>query len=83
MMESYRDIYVDDVSSNVGAMLECSFHCGLDPFAVWKMFVASNVALQIEKGNPRFLSGYSGRDYLDIVINSSPSVKNLHILLFF
>lgn len=84
MIKSYSDIYVDGVSNNVGTMLEYAFRCEFDPFVVWKMFVSSDVAYQIEKGNPRFLTGYSGRDYLDIVINTSPlrkESKHLSILL--
>jgi DNA-binding XRE family transcriptional regulator len=74
MSESYNSLYTNDVSDKIGTMLEYATRCGFEPLGIWDNFICSEVAAQIEKGNPRFLGGYSGRDYLDIVVNT-PSKK--------
>src|SRR5574344_802375 len=74
-IQSYNEMYVNDVASNLGAMLENAVECGYEPKEYWSRFVCSVVAQQIEKGNPKYLSGYSGRDYVDIVINTESVIK--------
>jgi len=74
--KSYKEMYVNDVASNIGTMFEYAVACGFDPNVFWSRFICSVVAEQIEKGNPKYLSGYSGRDYADIVINTA-SVKKI------
>jgi DNA-binding Xre family transcriptional regulator len=68
-------MYVDDVASNVGTMFEYAVACGFNPSVFWSKFIYSIVAEQIEKGNPKYLTGYSGRDYVDIIINTAPIKK--------
>lgn len=75
-IQSYNKMYLEDVSSNVGTMFEYAVACGYKPQLFWQMFASSVVAEQVEKGNPKYLSGYSGRDYVDIVINTS-SIKEV------
>lgn len=75
-IQSYNKMYVDDVASNVGTMFEYAIACGFDAYVFWSRFVSSIVAEQIEKGNPKYLTGYSGRDYVDIVINTASVKKN-------
>ena len=65
----YDEKYLDSVATNIGTMFEYAVDCGYEPKAYWNMFVSSEVAKQIEKGNPRFLVGYSAIDLLERVIN--------------
>lgn len=69
-------MYLSDVCENLGSMFEYAVACGYSPVVYWKRFVNSVVAQQIEKGNPKFLTGYSGRDLTGFVINIAPIRKN-------
>ncbi len=70
--KAYDITYLEDVSDNLGSMLEYAIGFGYSPTLVWEMFVSSKVATEIERGNPKYLSGYSGREYLDIMLDESP-----------
>lgn len=77
-IKSYNDLYLSDVADNVGTMFEYAILCGFEPKKFWSMFVCSEIAQQIEKGNPKYLSGYSGTDYVQIIINTKP-VRNKRV----
>lgn len=77
-IKSYDDIYLDSVATNVGTMFEYAVSCNYEPKVYWDIFTSSEVAKQIEKGNPRFLVGYSAKDLLDQVINATTA--NGHLL---
>ena len=70
LIKAYDKNYLEDVSDNLGTMLEYARGCSFDPRVFWEMFVSSKVAVEIENGNPKYLSGYS--DYVEIIINTSP-----------
>lgn len=70
-IKSYDIKYLDSVTTNIGTMFEYAVACGYEPKTYWNMFVSSNVAKQIEKGNPRFLVGYSAIDLLEYVVNTT------------
>ena len=72
-IKSYDVRYLDSVATNIGTMFEYAVACGYEPKVYWNMFVSSEVAKQIEKGNPRFLVGYSAIDLLDHVVNTTVS----------
>ncbi len=55
MIKAYNDVYVGDVAESLGIMFECAVDNGLDPKIFWNTFINSNVAKQIEKGNPKYL----------------------------
>lgn len=61
---------MEDVADNLGTMLEYAVGCGYNPIVFWEIFVSSVVAREIENGNPKYLSGYSAKDYIGIVINT-------------
>ena len=75
LIKKYDKIYLEDVAQNLGFMLEYSAACQYNPTYIWESFVASKVAIEIERGNPKYLAGYSGQDYLDIVINTAPILE--------
>lgn len=72
LIKPYDKTYLEDVADNLGSMLEYSVGCEYNPIVVWEMFVSSKVAIEIERGNPKYLAGYSALDYLNIVIDTSP-----------
>ncbi len=76
-IRSYDVKYVSDVAVNVGTMFSYAVSCGFDPKIFWNMFASSEVAVQIEKGNPKFLVGYSAVDLLNYVINTTAGNGNL------
>ena len=58
-MKSYNEIYLEDVATNIGTMLEYANLVGLDPIFFWDKFINSSISREIEKGNPKYLCGYS------------------------
>ena len=58
--------------NNLGTMLDCAVnaaHCDLLVF--YEMFLSSGVASQMEVGNPRYLSGMSGMELMQLVLKKS------------
>lgn len=70
-IRAYEESYADIVADNIGTMFQYAADSGLDPIMYWNMFSSSDVARQIEKGNPRYLAGYSAAELLNIVINTT------------
>lgn len=64
VIRSYNESYLPYVSENLGVMFEHAVDIGLNPVIFWNTFINSNVAKQIERGNPKYLS-CSALDYLD------------------
>lgn len=75
IIKQYEKTYLSDVADNLGLMLEYAAACH-NPVAIWEKFVRSNVAIEIERGNPKYLAGYSARDYLNIIINTEAVFDN-------
>lgn len=69
-IKSYNDIYLDDVSANLGTMFEYAVSFGYSPKDFWNMFVSSNIAKEIENGNPKYLAGHSAIDLVNFVIEN-------------
>lgn len=83
-IKSYDVRYLSDVATNIGTMFEYATACGYEPKTYWNIFVSSDVAKQIEKGNPKFLVGYSAIDLLEQVINSTATnAKQIVVEPFF
>ena len=87
-IKPYNEIYLEDVESNIGSMLEYSACCEFDPTVIWEYFIHSKIAREIERGNPKYLAGYSGREYLEILIIVAksclkPNPNNLGRLFLF
>lgn len=74
-IRSYDDEYTDSVATNIGTMFEYAVFYGYEPKVFWDTFVSSEVAKQIEKGNPRFLVGYSAIDLLEMVIKADKNCE--------
>ena len=54
LIKAYDKNYLEDVSDNLGTMLEYARGCSFDPRVFWEMFVSSKVAVEIENGNPKY-----------------------------
>ena len=63
-IQSYNDSYLHYVSENLGIMFEHAVDIGINPTIFWNTFINSNVAKQIEKGTPKYLT-CSALDYLN------------------
>ena len=63
-IQTYSNLYLSSLSENLGVMFEHAVDIGINPTIFWNIFVNSNVAKQIEQGNPKYLT-YSALDYLN------------------
>ena len=68
-IQSYKDSYVSYVAENVGTMFEHAVDSGLNYYIFWNKFINSNVAKQIEKGNPKYLVCSSMDYFKEISLN--------------
>jgi DNA-binding transcriptional regulator YiaG len=77
---AYNSLYLEDAMNNLGTMLDCAVHAAqCDLLVFYEMFLSSGVASQIEAGNPRYLSGMSGMELMQLVLEKS-SDKTLPIV---
>ena len=63
-IQTYNNLYLHYVAENLGVMFEHAVDIGINPTIFWNTFINSNVAKQIEKGNPKYLT-CSALDYLN------------------
>ena len=76
-MRAYFEPYLKDVMRNLGVMSHfCINEYGLSPEKFSALFANSHVAEQISKGNPRFLTGVSGKEMADMLMASSVDIKS-------
>ena len=52
-IQSYNNLYLPNLSENLGIMFEHAVDIGINPTIFWNTFVHSHVAKQIEKGNKK------------------------------
>ena len=84
-IQSYSYSYLNYVAENLGVMLEHAVDIGLKYKIVWNTFVNSNVAKQIEKGNPKYLT-CSALDYLTEIYKNKkdiPTKQSINKDMFF
>ena len=69
MTRAYNELYLEDAMRNIGVMAHfCINEYGLTPSEFNDIFVNSDVAKQIAKGNPNYLVGHSGKELADIIL---------------
>lgn len=78
-MTSYDKTYLDEVSVNIGTMFEYAISYAINPIIFWNKFVNSEVAKQIENGNPKYLVGLSAIDLFNMVLNNN-SANDFNII---
>lgn len=75
-MHAYIEPYLKDVMRNLGVMSHfCINEYGMSPETFSTLFANSHVAEQIALGNPRFLTGMSGKEMADLLMESSVEKK--------
>lgn len=62
--KTFNKFYLDNVAENIGTMFEHATNIGINPIIFWCTFINSNVAKQLEKGNPKYLN-YSALEFLN------------------
>ncbi len=72
MIYAYDEIYLDDAMKNLGEAADYAASCcnlNIDTF--FELFIATGIASQFEKGNPRFVSGFSGTELVCEIIDKA------------
>ena len=70
MIYAYDEMYLDDAMKNLGEAADYAASCcnlNIDTF--FELFIATGIASQFEKGNPRFVSGFSGTELVYEIID--------------
>lgn len=72
MTIAYNELYLDDAMHNLADMVEyavCDLGFAPDEFFGW--FVSSGIASKFEKGNPKYITGMSGVELAEVVLNKT------------
>lgn len=72
MTTAYNALYMDDAMKNLGDMVEyavCDLGYQPDEFFGW--FISSGIASKFEKGNPKYVSGMSGFELAEAVLQAT------------
>ncbi len=71
MTSAYSELYLDDAMHNLGDMVEYAVcDLGFEPDEFFGWFLSSGVADRFEKGNPKYISGMSGYELAEVVLNT-------------
>jgi len=84
-IQSYNELYLPYVAENLGTLFNYSNQLKIDPIIFWNTFINSNIAKQIEKGNPKYLC-CSALDYLKDMfpnLKSKTKLDNFNIDCFY
>lgn len=69
MMNAYDKDYLFHAQKNLGHMVDFAVNtCGYDIDEFFNMFLASNMCVQFENGNPAYIAGKTGCELVRIVI---------------
>ena len=74
MMNAYDKIYLDDAMSNLAVMLDYGSATYGDPETFFNRFLVSDISKQFAMGNPRYLSGMSGIELAERVVEETGCV---------
>ena len=74
MMNAYDKIYLDDAMSNLAVMLDYGSVTYGDPESFYNRFLVSDISKQFAMGNPRYLSGMSGIELAEKVVEETGCV---------
>ena len=73
-MNAYDKIYLDDAMSNLAVMLDYGSATYGDPETFFNRFLVSDISKQFAMGNPRYLSGMSGIELAERVVEETGCV---------
>lgn len=72
MMTAYNELYLDDAMNNLGDMVDFAVRdLGYDPDEFFGWFISSGIASKFEKGNPKYITGMSGYELAEAVLNET------------
>lgn len=72
MTIAYNELYLDDAMHNLADMVEYAVcDLGFDPDEFFGWFVSSGIASKFEKGNPKYITGMSGVELAEAVLNKT------------
>lgn len=70
MIHAYNEIYLSDVMHNLAALFDIAIIAmNIEPENIAQQFCSSKIAGEIERGNPKDLSGKSATELLSEVLN--------------
>ena len=70
MTTAYNELYLDDAMHNLADMVEYAVcDLGFEPDEFFGWFVSSGIASKFEKGNPKYITGMSGVELAEAVLN--------------
>lgn len=70
-MNAYDNIYLDDAMLNLAVMLDYGTITYGDPETFFNRFLVSDISKQFAMGNPRYLSGMSGIELAEKVVEET------------
>lgn len=73
-MNAYDKIYLDDAMSNLAVMLDYGAGTYGDPETFFNRFLVSDISKQFAMGNPRYLSGVSGIELAEMVVEETGGI---------
>lgn len=72
MTTAYNELYLDDGMNNLGDMVDFAVRdLGFDPDEFFGWFISSGIASKFEKGNPKYITGMSGYELAEAVLNET------------
>ena len=72
MTTAYNELYLDDAMNNLGDMVDFAVRdLGYEPDEFFGWFISSGIASRFEKGNPKYISGMSGYELAEAVLNAT------------
>ena len=74
-MNAYSKIYLEDAMSNLAVMLDYGAMADGDPQRFFDRFIVSGISKQFERGNPKYIAGYSGVELAEIVLKETGTEK--------
>lgn len=75
MTHAYNQYYLEDAMHNLGTMLDCAVNAAqCDLCVFYEMFLSSGIATQMEIGSPRYVSGLSGMELMQLVLKRSSDI---------
>ena len=78
MTHAYNELYLNDAKKNLSQMFDYLINdCKFDADWVSELFISSGFAKQFERGNPAVISGMSGIELAEAIINKTYQNKKL------
>lgn len=75
-IRAYYDGYLDDAQDILGQMMDYAINnCKMDGDVYFRMFLASGIAEQFERGNPKYIAGMTGGEIVKEVVLQQKGVE--------